>query len=153
MARPWLTCSLPTTGMLFSGLAGDDARAATGADVQIDRHSPLLLGVERRMAVERRQLRRQFVVARDFLHELVVFAIMIERRFAHEAAAFDAPMVLRDRERIFSAGPLSTFTLSIVLPSATTKCGFDAVRRKIGVEAIGFFAAYGRESKPGILRP
>ena len=35
-------------------LAGNDARAATGADIQIDRHPPLLRGLERRMRVKRR---------------------------------------------------------------------------------------------------
>ena len=57
---------------------------------------------ERRMAVKRRQLLRQFVVPRDLLHEFVVFAIMLDRRFAHEAAAFDAPVILRDRKRVRS---------------------------------------------------
>src|SRR6202011_562749 len=81
-------------------LAGDDAGTAAGADVEIHGHAPLLLGIERRMAVNRRQLRGQFFVARDLLYELGIFAVMLERRFAHQSAAFDAPMVLRERKRV-----------------------------------------------------
>ena len=40
IARPRVTSSLPTTGMLFSRHAGDDARAAPGAGPQVDRHRP-----------------------------------------------------------------------------------------------------------------
>ena len=40
ISRPFSTCDLPTTGMLFSAMAGDDAAVATGADVLIDRHAP-----------------------------------------------------------------------------------------------------------------
>ena len=40
-------------------LAGNDARAATGADIQIHRHPPLLRRGHRRMGVEGRQTLRQ----------------------------------------------------------------------------------------------
>ena len=78
-------------------LAGNDTGTATSANVQIDRHAPLLWRVERRMAVKRRQIGRLFFVARDLFHEIIVRAIFLERRLAHEPAAFDAPMILRDR--------------------------------------------------------
>src|SRR5438105_4436396 len=55
------------------------------------------------MAVKAWQLSRQLVVACDLLHELVVLAIMLQRRLAHEPAPFDAPMILRDRQRISPA--------------------------------------------------
>src|ERR1043166_3961845 len=47
-------------------------------------------------------MRRWFIHARGFLDEVVVFAVMRERRFAPQPAAFDAEMVLRDRKRIFA---------------------------------------------------
>ena len=99
-------------------LAGDDAGAATGADVEIDRHAPLLRGSERRMGVKGGKVVRQFFVARDLLHELVVAAVTIDRRFAHESATFDAPVILRDRERICARTFLNCHALDR-LPSAT----------------------------------
>src|SRR5438552_4792903 len=56
------------------------------------------------MRVNRWQFRWQFIVARDFLHELVIFTMTFYRRFSNQAAPLDAEMVLRDRQRIFAAG-------------------------------------------------
>jgi len=43
----------------------------------------------------------RYFFAFQFLYEFVVGAITLKRGFAHQAAAFDAPMVLRNRKRIF----------------------------------------------------
>ena len=69
---------------IIFALAGDNAGAATGADVQVDRHAPLLRRLERRVGVDGRQLSRQLIVPRDLFHEFVVFAVMFEGRFAHQ---------------------------------------------------------------------
>src|SRR5207245_10033140 len=82
-------------------LTGNHARAATSAHVEIDSHSPLLRGVHRRMAVERWHYRLRFVHAAAFFYELIVLAIFVEGCFAHDTAAFDAPMLLRARKRVF----------------------------------------------------
>ena len=67
----------------------------------------------------RGQFLRQFVVARDFLYEFVVFAIVLERRFADKTPAFDAPMILRDRKVDKSPADFRHLRRSsTVLPSA-----------------------------------
>ncbi len=89
---------------------------------------------------------RQFVVARNFFHELIVFAVMLERCFTHEAAALNAEMFLRDRERVF----LSDFRDSHALDPLAI--GHDEIRigsraQKISVEASFF------PNRPGLLAP
>ena len=79
-----------------------------------------------------------FVIARDFLHELVILAVTIDRRFAHEPATLDAPVILRDRERICARNFLDRHAVDRLT------VGDDVMRivrcaQKISVEA-GFFA-------------
>src|SRR5947209_1814089 len=63
------------------------------------------------MRVKRWQSRRQFIVARDLLHELAILAITLHRRFPDQSTALDAEMILRDRERIFTAGFRNLYAL------------------------------------------
>ena len=53
-------------------LAGDDTGAATSADIEIDRHAPLLGRVERRMAVDAWQPMGQVFLTGNFFRELIV---------------------------------------------------------------------------------
>ena len=53
------------------------------------------------MAVERWHHGLRLIHPAAFLHELVVFAVTVQGRFTHHAAAFDAPMFLCAGERIF----------------------------------------------------
>ena len=127
-------------------LAGDDARAAAGAHIQIDRHPPLLIGGQRRMRVKGWQRTRFFVIARDLLHELVILAVTIDRRFAHEPTTFDAPVILRDRERICARNFLDRHAVDRLTVSddvmRIVRCA-----QKISIES-GFFA-----NRPVCLRP
>ncbi len=89
---------------------------------------------------------RQFLVARNFFHELIVFAVMLDRGFPHETAPFNAEMFLCDRERIF----LSHFRDFHALDPLAI--GHDEVRigsraQKISIKA-GLFT-----DRPGLLAP
>src|SRR6266404_6554955 len=55
------------------------------------------------MAVKRRQIFCRFVNAGAFLDEIVVFPVLVELRFPHDSASFDAPVILGNRERILFA--------------------------------------------------
>ena len=87
-------------GNVVFRLTRDHARAATGADVKIDIHSPLLRCFQWRMRIERENIFDRLVRAAAFLDELVVVLVALGRRFTHNAAAFDAPMVLRASELV-----------------------------------------------------
>ena len=96
------------------------------------------------MTVKRWHYRLRFVHPAAFLHELVVFAVTLQRRFAHDAAAFDAPMFLRRRERIFFSDLCHAHALDVL---AVRDCEMRIRRRpqKIGVES-GVFG-----DRPGFL--
>src|SRR6266487_2047187 len=98
------------------------------------------------MTVKRRQSMRQFVVARNFFHEFVVLAVMLDRGFTHETASLNAEMFLRDREWVF----LSDFRNSDALDPFAI--GDDEVwissrAQKISIEASLF------ADRPGLLTP
>ena len=116
--------------VVFS-LAGNDAGAAPGADVQVHRHAPLLRRVQGRMRVERRKFFRQLFVARDLHYEILVCAVTIERRLAHQSAAFDAPMLLRDGQRVLGPG---LFNLDAF---HRFPVGHDEMRIENGAQEIG----------------
>ena len=48
------------------------------------------------MRVDARRRMRQFFLTRNFFRELTIFAVAFQRRFAHEAAALDAELLLHD---------------------------------------------------------
>src|SRR5438034_9555904 len=86
------------------------------------------------MRVERWQHLLRFIDASTFLDEIVVLAVAVERRFAHHAATFDAPMFLCTRERIF----LSNFRHSHavdVLSVRDDEMRVDRRAQKISVES------------------
>ncbi len=133
MDRPWLTWSLPTIGMLFSAWRMMTAYAATGTNVHVHRHAPLLRRSHRRMRVKRREDRRKLLVAGDLLGKVVILAVAIERRLADEAAAFDAPVFLRNRERIFS-GDLLNLDAFNVLSVRDDEMRIESRAQKIAIE-------------------
>src|SRR6185369_13303487 len=86
------------------------------------------------MRVERGQSCRQFVVPSYLAYKFIVPAIMLDRCFAHETAAFDAPVILRDRERVRVAHfrHLDPFDRLAV---DRNKMWVRAVAQKVGIEA------------------
>jgi len=137
MARPWPTCNLPTIGMLFSAWQAMTQALQRLQVVEIDGHAPLLgvieLGWCKAWAVASAVPRRP-----RFLHELLVAAIMLEGRLAHESAAFDREMFLRGGEGI-SAGDFfhRHFLDPFFIREDEMRIGASA--EQIAVEA-GFFA-------------
>ena len=102
ISRPRATCSLPTTGMLFSALAGDHAGVAADAGVEVDRHAPgvaVVLVAAGRASCSRRRLVAH--LAREVAGRC---SVLVERRRADEVAALHAPVVLRAGERVALAG-------------------------------------------------
>ena len=113
------------------------------------------------MRIQGRQDGRQLVVAGELFYEIIIAAISIERGFAHKAAAFDAPMLLGDGECVGS-GHLLDLDAFNVLSVRDDEMRVESRAKEVGVEADLIAAscrvfdgcpAYGRESKPGMLRP
>ncbi len=89
------------------GLAGDHAGRATGAGVQIDRHSPAVLGAVELLGLPERKSVGGVVGIRD---EVMVVVVGVDRRFAEQNGKsfrralttdrVDGEVVLHGRERI-----------------------------------------------------
>ncbi len=90
------------------------------------------------MAVKRWQYRLRFVHPAAFLHELVVFAVIVQGCFAHHAAPFDAPVILGNRERIFFSN-FDDADAFDVLPIRDREVRIRRGAQKIRVES-GFFS-------------
>ena len=84
-------------------LAGDHARRAADAQVQINRHAPLVkplfLHFIKRIIVERFHHWR--LLELHELGEIWMLSVLIQIRLAHNRPPFHRPMVLRNRKGIF----------------------------------------------------
>src|SRR5439155_26948492 len=76
---------------------------------------------------------RQLVIARDLPNEFVIFSVMLEGRFADETAAFNTPMLLRQRERIFAASLFNFHALNFFSVS-DGKVGIGCRPQQVTVE-------------------
>ena len=92
-------------GHVVLRLAGDDARVATRASAQIDRHAPLLGRSQRRMG-EKRNVRRDVPVHPHGLRKSGLLGVTLGRRLPHQIAAFHALVRLRLGKFVFRPGAL-----------------------------------------------
>ena len=134
IARPRLTWTLPTIGMLFSAWQATTQALQPMQTFMSTAMPHCWTAFIVRMHVKCRQHRRKFVVTGNLFSELVIRAVSIERCLAHQAAAFDAPVFLRDRERIFPRGFLDLDALD-VLSVRDNKVRIVGGPQQVGVEA------------------